>query len=316
VEYLDQAAFGKSVLQTIYDLGEIQVPTAQALESVLAEIKDLIDLNDPKVLDSRHSYFQIPNTISADYKERFFEVRPGGFALLGIRHVNGEKDQPFVHALLGFDPSDTDLPLIRNIAFTNFKAFSPKHVSFWLRPSAGLAQKLEKKGLAARRYVVGNIMSLSRTAVPAGYERIRLEEMKNASDLKWYERAYAAFHEEQPEMASWVPITECEDLQQCAEDGLLYKVLVDEDRAGLIAGRREALLGLSGIYMAELLLLPPYKGKGLAPALQRKFLGQLDSGIELVWGTIDARNTPSTRTALKMGRKAIRTEFFLPLLNE
>lgn len=281
MEKIDLKDFGKSVLQTIYDLDELQCNQTYALDGVLAEIRELIDLNDKKILESRHTYFQIPNTSPGDYEEHFFELTQGKFALAGIRHINGEKDRPFVQMLLGFLPSDQDLELIKSLASEHFKKFAPKHVSLWLRPSLELSKNLEGKGYSARRYFVADIKAISQLNNPKGYERINLRKVESDLDMHWYKNTYSEFHHEQPELAPWVPMTDIEDLQQCMNDGLLFEAIVDGFRAGMIAARREKLLGQSGVYMTELLLAAPYKGSGLAAALQRKFLDQLDSDIKL-----------------------------------
>jgi hypothetical protein len=79
----------------------------------------------------------------------------------------------------------------------------------------------------------------------------------------------------------------------------------------LIAGRVLPLLGLSGLYFTEILLTRAFKGQGLAPAVQRKFIDGLADDFAVVWGTIDAKNAASTKTALKVGRRSIREEIFL-----
>lgn len=310
---IEKEKFGKAVLATIYDLDEIGITPNAALLGVIAEIDELIGLNSGDTTDGRHNHFQIPNTTVDDYKERLFEIKPGCQILAGIRHLSGSKDQPFVHILLGFMPTAQDLRLIKEFSLKHFRIFSPRHFSFWLRPSSALALELEEKGFAARRYIAGRRSSISQRPLPLGYERITLEKMSGAPEGDWYEKAYSDFHSEYPELAQWVPITEKNELQSCADEGLLFRVLVDGIQAGLIGGRRESLLGNSAVYMTELLLTRPFKGQGLAVALQRKFIDSLETTFDLVWGTIDSKNKASNQTALKIGRFPIRSEFFLPL---
>lgn len=309
----EKEEFGNAVLQAIYDLDEIAITPNSALLGILTEINELTGLNSTEIMENRHAHFQILNTSAVDYGERFFEIKPGCWMLTGIRHLSSKKDHPFVHMFLGFIPTLDDLSILKEFARKQFRVFAPKHVSFWLRPSSPLALDLEKNGYAARRYIAGRFSKISKSPLPLGYERITLERMQNAPDNGWYKKAYSDFHTEYPELEQWVPISDSEELQRCADDKLLYQVLVDGNHAGLIGGRNEPLLGSPAVYMTELLLMRPFKGQGLAAALQRKFLDSLESKFELVWGTIDAKNKPSTRTALKIGRTPIRTEFFLPL---
>jgi len=308
----EKEEFAKLALPVVYDLERLGISEEIALLALAAEVEELDGLNCLGVTGSRHSHFQIPQTTSDDYRERFFEIQPGKTVLAGIRHLSGDRDQPFVSLLLGFVPTTTDLPLLQEFAAKDFAKFSPKRISFWLRPSAPLAIELEAKGMASRRYIVGRLADIRQSSLLKGHERISLSQTSEL-DYAWYEKAYADFHAENPELKKWVPITEKEELQRCAEEGLLYQVSMDGENAGLIGGRSEPLLGTPAVYMTELLLTRSFKGQGLAPALQRKFLDSVAQRFTLVWGTIDAKNLPSTKTALKVGRHSIRTEFFLPL---
>jgi hypothetical protein len=65
--------------------------------------------------------------------------------------------------------------------------------------------------------------------------------------------------------------------------------------------------------MTELLLLSKFKGQGLGVALQRKFIDQLPKEFDLAWGTIDEKNLPPLRTALRVGLTSIRLEYFIRL---
>lgn len=64
----------------------------------------------------------------------------------------------------------------------------------------------------------------------------------------------------------------------------------------------------------EELLETPFRGRGFAPAMQRMFLERLaDKDDRLVWGTIDARNIPSLRTAQRVGREIVFGNMFFPI---
>ena len=161
--------------------------------------------------------------------------------------------------------------------------------------------------------MVGLISKIRRLEKPVGYERITLEKVVTDFDFKWYSDIYEDFHRQNPELKEWVPMTDKEDLDRCILDQLLYRVFVDGALAGLIGARSESLFGKPAIYMAELLLTSKFKGQGLAIALQRKFIDEIPKHFELIWGTIDAKNLPSLKTALRMGRMSIRSEYFIKL---
>lgn len=96
-------------------------------------------------------------------------------------------------------------------------------------------------------------------------------------------------------------------------DELLFFIFIDSKKAGLIGGRTAGLLGKLGVYFTEIVLSSDFKGKGFASVAQRAFIDSLPDGIELIWGTIDSKNVSSTKTALRVGREAVRSEFFVPV---
>jgi RimJ/RimL family protein N-acetyltransferase len=249
----------------------------------------------------------------SDYSEKFYELRKGKTVLAGIRHLSGSKSHPFVHALLSFVPSASDLLELKEFAATNFQLFSPRDVSFSVRPSAEGQLKSMRNLAFARKYVAGRLSTIKAVPRPLGYERISLVNSGSEADLSWYEAAYQDFHTQHPQLKEWVPMTSLDELRSSTAQGLLYHVLIDGQQAGLIAAKREPLLGLTGAYMMELLLVPPFKGIGLASALQRKFVDELPPDIEVIWGTIDAKNQASMKTALRTGRVAVRSECFMSL---
>lgn len=86
---IDLKAFANSVLNTIYDLDEIHLRSDDgsddALSGMLEEIKEFTELNDRNIQQNRYKHFKIPDTAPEDYQERFLEIKPGCFALAGIR---------------------------------------------------------------------------------------------------------------------------------------------------------------------------------------------------------------------------------------
>jgi hypothetical protein len=306
--------FARCALDAQFDLDPLGVQPQEAFGSIESEISGLLELNDPKMQADRWSYFDIPGTTPADYSEKVYEIQDGKKLIAGIRHLSGAKSHPFVHTFLSFIPSASDLAELKEFAATNFRVFTPRDVSFSVKTSAEAHLASLGNITFARRYVAGRISTIKAMPRPHEYGRISLEGAISEADFfAWYEAAYQEFHREQPQLRAWVPMTSLQDLRNCSEQGLLFIAKIAGQRAGLIAAQREPLLGLTGAYMTELLLLTPFKGKGLAPALQRKFVDELSSDIEMIWGTIDAKNHASMKTALRIGRVAVRSECFMSL---
>lgn len=306
-------SFARSALSSLYDLDPLKLDSELAVAGVLSEIRELLYLNSADVLTARHTHFAVPETTEQDYEERFYELGEGKKVLAGIRHMNASVDHPFVSVYLGFSPNHADLAIIKKFAQESFKKFFPQNVSMELKPSSDITAELEKEIIPAREYFAAHIENIRASEKPSGYERIELQRLHTGIDYSWYLKAYADFHLENPELKQWVPITEQEELEKCASEGLLFQALVDGKIAGLIGARSEALLGVPAVYMTELLLTADFKKQNLAVALQRKFIDTLGPEFQLIWGTIDAKNLASKKTALRVGRVSVRSEYFIPL---
>lgn len=308
----DILEFAESAAECLYDLNFLKIDKGSLFSSVEFEIKNLLDLNEEATLSGRHEHFNISGTVPDDYRELFYEVGPGKFVLAGIRHKSGDKDQPFVNALLGFLPVNDDISLLKEFVTNQFSKFSPKYLTVWLKPSVGL-ESLGQKVIQSRQYMVGSIEQIAQKEKPAGYDRISLKKVAGEFDYSWYKAAYDEFHQKQPELKSWVTINDQEDVERSIRDQLLFEVFVDGELAGLIGATNESLFGKAAVYMSELLLVSRFKGQGLATAVQRKFIDELPKSFEIIWGTIDAKNLPSLKTSLGVGRRSIRAEYFISL---
>ncbi|CAN5710822.1 hypothetical protein BH10BDE1_BH10BDE1_03250 [soil metagenome] len=303
--------FARDAAGVLYDFDRIGVSREMANAAVELEIQDLLKLNAIETKAKRCKHFAVEGVSESDYSENFYRLNDGRLVLAGIRHLAGSKDEPFAHFVVSFVPDESDLKTLVQFARETFAMFRPKQISFSVSTATSVIDTLGQNLRASRNHVVGRVADIRKRDHPKFCQSIQLEPLQSTENFGWYDRAYEAFHLAQPELKSWVPITDREDLEACARDGLLFEVKIDGARAGLIAAEKSPLLGLVGAYMTEFLLLAPFKGRGLAPALQRLFVEKLPGDVELIWGTIDARNFSSMKTAEKVGRVPIRAECFL-----
>ena len=104
-----------------------------------------------------------------------------------------------------------------------------------------------------------------------------------------------------------------EELAACGEQDTLWIATVDGDEVGVIALERHAEFGLSGWCVVEEVLLPAYRGLGLAPAMQRAAVEELarEEPAWVLMGTIDRCNRPSRATAVRVGRREVAAYWFL-----
>lgn len=285
-----------------------------ASNTLRSDLDDLLGLNDPKVMNQRYDFFKVPGSEPKNYEERVVQISNRKSVLAGIRHAGGNKEKPFINLWPDYEFMNIgDVNEAYEAFAEQFEVFSPKHLSFWLNPNLDFAKELESTVKPNLRYIVGSIAKIKRKQKPDNYQKVSLAPVKDNNYRDWYEQLYMDFHSRNNELKDWVPVNNDEDMDSCLKDRLLFFIYIEGKKAGLIGGRKQDLLGKSGLYFTEIVLSTEFKGKGFAPAAQRMFIDHLSSDIEVIWGTIDCQNVSSTKTALRVGRSAIRSEFFLPL---
>jgi RimJ/RimL family protein N-acetyltransferase len=312
---VEKSEFAKSLLQGTYDLEALKpIDQVSALKFLESEIEDLLELNNPAMLSKRNNWLKIPGTSDQNFLERVFEIGNRRSFLAGIRHVGGNPSMPFVNLTADFTPSSwAEFDDIKNIVRSEFKIFNPAHIAIWFSPRSSFALEIERTIQPARRYLAAKTAELLSKSPPPNFNSLHLEAVKAPDYFDWYKNEYEKFHVKHPELKSWVTMSDFEDLEEYRALNLLYRAKMGEETVGLIGGSAQSLLGMSGLYMCELLIAETFKGKSLAAAMQRRFIEEAGRNFEVVWGTIDSRNIPSTRTALKIGRHIVRNEYFIPL---
>lgn len=301
--------FAQTILEQTYDLAVLAPVNADAARAeVEAELRNQLALNAAATKRARHAHFAVPGTSEESYGEKLFELDSARPFLAGIRHAGGNPKLPFVNVSAGFALTGSNFAAVRKILRREFAAFGPTSFSLWMKPAAETSYP---QFPAARRYLARRFADLD--LIPREKSPFELRPVEGSQFYDWYENEYRLFHEGDPSLKSWVPINERSEMERYQSQGLLYGAYRGTELAGLIAGEGQPLLGLAGLYVAEILVGRAHKGKGYAARIQREFLAKVRPPFEVVWGTIDARNEPSTRTALSVGRLPVRTEFFVPL---
>jgi GNAT superfamily N-acetyltransferase len=140
-----------------------------------------------------------------------------------------------------------------------------------------------------------------------------LEPDPGVSCYEAYRDVYTRLHRDVPGSSQSSRCEAREALEACAADGALF-CLRDRGRlAGIIAARLDRRHGARTWYMIEEVLDGDYRGRGLAPALQRALIARLDPArAALILGEIDDVNLPSLRTALRTGRLDAGGWVFVP----
>lgn len=297
--------FAKAQLSS-FDLSEFEVDQEVALEELCEEIvSNWEELNSDEVKISRHEHFQIPNTTSEDYSEKVFEIGRDKKVIYGIRHMGGSKDHPFVFIKPNFDINNSKeaLSIYKNFK-DEFISFAPIFLSFW-------TNKQIETDMRGSTYLVTQAFKMRKIDTWKDENELKLVQVKDESYYDWYKEGYDRFHQERPDLKNKVSVNTLEDMSGCLEDGLIYKAYYQNEKIGLIAAEMSPFLGHRGIYFHEIFVNQDWKGKGLAKAIQRKFVDQVAYDNDFIWGTVDHYNIPSYKTALANTRLPIRFENFI-----
>lgn len=310
---MKEVPFLKAMKKT-FDLSHVKSLNQDLImDSFRADLEEILELNNPDVMHARHELFGLKALNSEDWAERTYDLSDEEHVIAGIRHLGGDVEKPFIGVTTDFELSSwSDLQDIIDAVLPDLEIFRPAYLNFWLNPSSEFAKELNKEFTPARRYVVGKLPDLKQQAVD-DLSGVEFKKITDESYREWYEEQYEEFHKDYPDLVNWVSVNPEEDMNDCIEDGHIYYVLVDGVQVGLIAGSLQDFLGHEAMYMTEVFLAKEFRGQGLSSKVHQKFYQSLPEDIEYVWGTIDAKNTPSTKVAHKVGRKVVREEFFIPI---
>ena len=273
----------------IFDLESYPIELVES--QVDKELDEVLELNNPEILQDRCNYFSIG--FEDDYLNSVIDT-PQGPVIAGIRHLGGDKRFPFVYVWPSF--CIEHIEDISDEIISNFKIFEPKYISFWVRPD-----KNKLKGEVYQQRFIGNIAEMNKN-------NTHLSKCPNYYD--WYTSEYEKFHKQNPEKKHRIPVNDKELMDKCLRENLLFLYSSDNDeQLGLIAGEYDTFLGKSAVYLNEILVSYSERGKGYSANLLSGFVNLLD--VELFLCHIDSTNIPSTKAAIRSGQRVFSQEIFI-----
>ena len=178
-----------------------------------------------------------------------------------------------------------------------FEIFQPNACSYWVRQDQN-----KQSGYVSQQRWVGHI-----DAMPKDDEALFVFEYFE----EWYQSEYHRFHQEKPELASLVPLTDRGLMIDSLEQGLLFGMKEAKETIGLIAGDRQTFMGKPSVYLNEILVAQSHRGKGYGHQLLARFVNRLAADYFICH--IDAANITSTRTALRSGQTVFSQEVMEPM---
>lgn len=246
----------------------------------------------------------------ADYLPRVIDVE-GMPLLCGIRFYGGDRRQPFVELIAGHAAADdcSSAALAAMRAYAIFQPSRARVVMSGSRPPrvrAGWRVETDQVIAMAPASAMARLPSLPAAAV----DLVSAAPDEAAAFLV---PGYARIAEADPALRSRLSPATIEDLQSCWADGHLWWWMVQGERAGLIAARRDEVLGIKGLLMVEELVAATFAGRGTATLAQRELAKRACASCAdvMIVGTIDAANAPSRATARKAGRAEVAAWHFL-----
>ena len=136
--------------------------------------------------------------------------------------------------------------------------------------------------------------------------------------LDWHSQYVTEYRErliEKNELNGFVRIGQLDEFEDSIRDDALLVLSDREGFCGVIAGIKSPIYGLPAIYMIESFLSQRWTGKKIAPLAHAQFLNAISNRFEYVWGSIYDKNLSSLKTANRIGRKIIETEYFVPFVD-
>ncbi len=254
----------------------------------------------------------VAGTRHEDYRLRELRLASGASLLAGIHFRAGDLRYPFVGV---FAQSRWLSPAERLAAHVELMGelapFAPRASWWWTLPGK------EPARLGAERVdqhlVMGSLREVRARPAPPLPRGWQIRVMGSADAVQAaFERLYDDFHRARPDLRDAVPCCDREDLNACARAGGLIAAFEGNALVGLLAARPGCDHALEAWLICDLVLARAHCRRGLGPALQRAALDRLDAArAPFVVGTIEARNLPSWRTALRVGRRVVGSWIFL-----
>ncbi len=263
--------------------------------------------SDRKQAKKIADYCGIKDAKISDYLYRTLTT-PFGEVVTSIRFIGGDLSKPAVFLM----HKDFDLVRIADIqqlgaflkqeyalfAPKRFRWFSTKDKSDLITNHEGIEGDLG--------YYTHFLSDLKKAPKPANFEKVQLQV---ASSLDWYDlyfNSYQEMYQANPFFEEMASVESKESLQNMIDNESLFEVFIEGKWAGIIGVCKAKALFLEGYEVYEEYLLPEFRGKHLAPAVQRHLIEKLSIvGDEMLYGTIHYQNQASIKTAKRVGRKQV-----------
>jgi L-amino acid N-acyltransferase YncA len=248
-----------------------------------------------------------------DWANRRVALSAGGWAVSGIRFRGRDLALPFIDVITTSEPPTPDgLAVVAEGLLPAYEAFAPLCLRVDAPDPAGLLQAVEVDPRYGQRcavdlYVVAGLVEDLRARPRAdSYEVVTVRPGPAAVLAQRVAEIYAQNGELNPQQQMWAQPEDEDSLAECAEQGLLFEVLVDGEPAGVVASIRYDAHAMTGFSVQELCLDAHHRGKRLAAGVLQRLIDALPVQTgDVLWGTIHPDNTASLRNSMTVGREIV-----------
>ena len=226
------------------------------------------------------------------------------------RFRGGDAGRPFVDVVATTErPTPDGLAVVADAVIPAYAAFAPLCLRVDVPDPAGLVEQLGgdprfgDHNAVDMHVVAGLVEQLREHPRASAYPQVSLRAGDPEEFAERVAKIYAELAAGEPELAMWAHPEDAESLAECAGEGLLYEVLVDDNPAGGVASVRDDAHAMAGFSVQELCLDAAQRGRPGAAAAVPRLIGEVPArGGDVLWGTIHPSNVPSLRNALSVGR--------------
>jgi GNAT superfamily N-acetyltransferase len=308
---IDEARYVRWSIERTPPLAKERLGADAVARRVAEDVRGTLrERTDPGWLARYRQACPVPGVDASAYALR--EVRLGDdvAVVAGIHFYGGDVARPFVGVfaqtrdLTGQERLDATVVLL-----DAFAGFAPVATWWWVAGD----EELGAPAIADQRLLLGAIADLTRRPVARTDLPFALRRDDRGETYAAYRALFDAFLAAHPAWVGRIERTAREDYEACAGAGGLFVAEHEARLVGVFAARPGEVRGVPGWLVEEELLAEGWRGRGLAPLLQRSALARLDAHAHpLVLGTIDAGNAPSRRTARRVGRTDVGGWWFVP----
>ncbi len=270
----------------------------------------------------------VPGASVDDYRQRVIEVA-GISVLIGIRIRGGGGKEaepwPFVDLVASDAPIAPDLGIqVVDAALEALAMFAPRALRLrgaanWT-PWPGVRAEVDQWFLAGTVNRMASIASSGESSDDASVAAaISLSPVREAAQgAAFVDEVFAAWGERRAWFAERVLRIDASGLRACIDARCAWWIHEGEEQAGLLALLPDSDREWHGWCVHEELVLPAFAGRGIAARAQRLAAREIAQSLiapqaqssdrsvmDLVYGTIDAANQPSVRTAERAGRAKV-----------